>query len=291
MKIHLVSFATTIEDIGYPDTELRQLRLIDSAKKYGINSFFTWNRQQILKIDFYKQNKEILDLKKGAGYWLWKPYIILDTLSKVKDGEFVFYIDNSFYFINSPNKIIEICSNNNGFCFFNRTKNTEFGCIKHHSHNECINLLEAHNVINESLSIAGIQLYQKNNNTINFITEYLNLCLNKTALLDSNQVQNKVFLSHLHDMSIYSILRAKKGINGFRSPYQSGNHLKLEKYRVKGEFLSNGVYLENDVFENSPYPQIFEWDKDGFNCKRPLTHYFTPSKVIGYIKRKLNNAF
>ena len=83
MKVHLVSFATTYKDIGFQDTELRQQRLIESAKQYGIHSFFSWTRQMLLKTDFYQQNKFILDHKIGAGYWLWKPFIILDTLELI----------------------------------------------------------------------------------------------------------------------------------------------------------------------------------------------------------------
>ena len=37
--------------------------------------------------DFYEKNQHILDQKRGAGYWLWKPYFIYKTLKKINDGE------------------------------------------------------------------------------------------------------------------------------------------------------------------------------------------------------------
>jgi hypothetical protein len=42
---------------------------------------------------FYVKNKAILDQPRGAGYWLWKPFIINDALKRWKDGEWVVYCD------------------------------------------------------------------------------------------------------------------------------------------------------------------------------------------------------
>ena len=50
--------------------------------------------------NFYAKNKLILDQKRGAGYWLWKPYIIKDALSAVNDGDYVFYVDSGAFFVN-----------------------------------------------------------------------------------------------------------------------------------------------------------------------------------------------
>ncbi len=38
--------------------------------------------------NFKRKNKELLSCKKGAGYWIWKPYIMLDMLSKMRGGVF-----------------------------------------------------------------------------------------------------------------------------------------------------------------------------------------------------------
>ena len=49
---------------------------------------------------FYVMNKFVLDLPRGAGYWLWKPYIIKDALASVEDGDYVFYVDSGAFYIN-----------------------------------------------------------------------------------------------------------------------------------------------------------------------------------------------
>jgi hypothetical protein len=33
-----------------------------------------------LATEFYQEHKQILDRNKGGGYWLWKPFIILEAL-------------------------------------------------------------------------------------------------------------------------------------------------------------------------------------------------------------------
>ena len=65
-KIHIVSFTTSVEDFGFSDLELRQLRLNKSAKKFGVDIIHTWNRQRLLKTDFYKAHKKILLFKPPA---------------------------------------------------------------------------------------------------------------------------------------------------------------------------------------------------------------------------------
>lgn len=36
----------------------------------------------------------LFSFKKGGGYWIWKPYIILDMLSKCQEGDVIYYIDS-----------------------------------------------------------------------------------------------------------------------------------------------------------------------------------------------------
>lgn len=289
MKVHLVSFATTIEDIDYPDTELRQLRLIESAKKYGINSFFTSTRQDLIKTDFYIQNKEILDYKKGAGYWLWKPYYILEALKKVGDGDIIIYCDNSFYFISSPKPLIDIVLKEN-FLLFGQTTIQNTVSIEKNTHKKCIQEMNAFEYQNNPLIVAGIQLYIKNTKTLKFHEELLMNCMDKNKLLDNQEDIKFDFERHLHDMSILSILAAKHKIELYRSPCQFGNHQKKIELRINNEFvINNNTYSDHDIFYNSDYPQILEWDKAGIGCKRPFKHYFNFNKLKAFFLKNIYN--
>ena len=51
--------------------------------------------------DFYEKNKFIFEQPRGAGYWLWKPYVIKDALSNVGFGDYVLYADSGAFYINN----------------------------------------------------------------------------------------------------------------------------------------------------------------------------------------------
>lgn len=81
-RLILVNFA------GAPDPALdavlrrSQLEMIASASAGGIEHIFAWTRKGLLATEFYQEHKQILDRDKGAGYWLWKPFIILEALRR-----------------------------------------------------------------------------------------------------------------------------------------------------------------------------------------------------------------
>jgi hypothetical protein len=123
-------------------------------------------------------------------------------------------------------------------------------------------------------------IFQKNKDTVAFVEEWLQLCLDEKLITDNNfsgleNIAN--YKDHRGDMPLLSVLRLKKGIEGFRNAAQWGNHLKMPAFRVEGEFLMDGKYWENEIYYNSPYGTILNYDKDGRGCKRPITHFLHPS--------------
>ena len=99
MKIHFITYS----DINYQE---QQIKLDKIANKFFILN--SYNRDWLITTDFYLKNKSILDLHRGGGYWLWKPFIILETLNKMEYGDVLFYLDcgdiftdGLYYFLNN----------------------------------------------------------------------------------------------------------------------------------------------------------------------------------------------
>lgn len=46
-----------------------------------------------LSENFRALNRETLSFSRGAGYWIWKPWIILDKLSRIDKGDVLIYLD------------------------------------------------------------------------------------------------------------------------------------------------------------------------------------------------------
>jgi hypothetical protein len=76
---------------------------------------------------FYKKNQIILDQNRGAGYWLWKPYFIYETLKKINDGDIIFYVDAGNIFINNPTFLYEKLKENNGIILFDNRDGVKNG--------------------------------------------------------------------------------------------------------------------------------------------------------------------
>jgi hypothetical protein len=67
--------------------------LAASALNRGFDFIYNYRRANI-DLDYIKQHP-VLNEKYGAGYWLWKPYLLLKTLYSVPDGSIVLYADSS----------------------------------------------------------------------------------------------------------------------------------------------------------------------------------------------------
>lgn len=53
----------------------------------------SWSYDLFKASAFFDQNRDILQLSRGQGYWLWKPYLIWRTLEASADGDLIIYND------------------------------------------------------------------------------------------------------------------------------------------------------------------------------------------------------
>jgi len=96
-KVHLVTFANG-EYSG------AQQRLTRSALELsGIDYAHAFTPKDI-PTTFYATHRNILELPRGAGYWLWKPFFILEKLKAVADDDFVVYWD--YLRLNLPMSVV-----------------------------------------------------------------------------------------------------------------------------------------------------------------------------------------
>ena len=71
---------------------------LNSQAEKTFDGVYTYDRDWLIKTKFYLENRHILDQKTGAGFCLWKPYIILETLNKINDDDVIFYLDSADIF-------------------------------------------------------------------------------------------------------------------------------------------------------------------------------------------------
>ena len=87
MRTFLVSYAD-----GRRVHELNQRALFRSAAGKGIDVMRPCGPSD-LDAAFRARHRHILEERRGAGYWLWKPYVIRDCLRRAAEGDVVLYLD------------------------------------------------------------------------------------------------------------------------------------------------------------------------------------------------------
>src|SRR5579871_1207086 len=58
--------------------------LAQSAVNKGFDIIMSYRKGHV-DPEYYTKNKAIFDQPNGAGYWVWKPYVILKTLKQYPD--------------------------------------------------------------------------------------------------------------------------------------------------------------------------------------------------------------
>jgi len=81
-------------------------KLAESASKHGVDKTLIYTEES-LSDDFKAHNKDVLSQPRGAGYWIWKPYIIYQTMMLCNSSDIIIYSDAGILFENNINLLIE----------------------------------------------------------------------------------------------------------------------------------------------------------------------------------------
>ncbi len=198
--------------ISFADGEVHKSNqnfLISNAVNKGFTHIISYNKNDIDKT-YYDKHSHILKQQRGAGYWLWKPYLIKKTLQMINDGEFLFYIDsgnslvqnNVDFFIDKLNE-----AKADILLFKNYYTNAQF--IKRDTY-KLMNIEEDKYKDLYHLG-AFVIILRKSNRSIEFIDQWLKYCENPQLITDvpSEIKNNPNFKDHRHDQAILTLLYYK----------------------------------------------------------------------------------
>ena len=234
---------------------------------------------------FRSSQKKHFKVTRGGGYWVWKPYIILDALSKINHNDMLLYMDSGvaaiddvtilFNYFNNLNQDI-VLFQNHGLQNQSWTKRDCFilmGCDNDHFYYK--------DQIN-----AALQLYKNNINSIKFLNEYLEFCKNYDIISDNVSKIKPNFISfveHRHDQSILTNLAIKYNFKVFRNPTQFGNHFLDDAFISDNTMYTYGFKKFKVPFPDSNYPQIFDHHRRRFNFKDTIIKKIV-LKIYNFIK-------
>ncbi len=195
---------------GHPVFFKNQNALDVSAINRGIDAIHTYRRHH-MEATFYQQHKGILEQKRGAGYWLWKPYFILKTMAMYPEGALILYADSGVILTQPLTKILEELKTHDRVFVgqgkpvpLRRHLKKEAQIALDIDHNETI--LSAQNLW------AFFMAFRNTAENRAFVKKWLDLCTQQNLLTDApfeKDKQESDFEFHQHDQSLLSVVAAQ----------------------------------------------------------------------------------
>lgn len=204
VKIHLITYG----DHNFEKARQRLCEEANSSRWFDTIKGYTPND---LSDHFKNTHKDILKMKRGGGYWIWKYDIITQTLDHINDNDVLIYLDAG-------------CSiNTNGKPRFDEYINMltpENPIISFQIHHleyqyttkeifDYFNVSKDINIINSEMLMNGV-LIMKKNNTLKKLFDLWGKCLTDNPLLFTdhyNKNQNPGFIDNRHEQSVFSVIR------------------------------------------------------------------------------------
>ena len=241
-------------------------RLVASAAQYGLDEIRRWGREALEATSFYRQHRRVLDRRRGGGYWLWKPFIIHETLRGMPRGAVLVYCDAGLEIVAGLEPLVDICARQAPQMVF-ASHYDDFAApgpvlCGQWTKRDCFAAMDCDQVRYHRAPLldASCVVLLNSIRTRAFVHEWLRYCSEAAILTDDPNIGGlpnlPEFVAHRHDQSVLSLLAERDRLPRFRHPSQYGNHLKLEAWREAGEW-TRYPYGTKGLFSNSPYGTLF----------------------------------
>jgi hypothetical protein len=250
MKIHLVDYATPA---FYGSREMLHI----SARNHGINNIFSYGPKDLSK-EFKRKNKSILKHPKGAGYWIWKPYIILDALKKIGKDDVLIYSDADQGFVQNAGILAKECVKLGIGLYISPRP------AKVWTKRDCFIIMgcdipEYHE---DFLGLGGFSCWMRNELCEKILKEWLHYAQDpRISIRDTPNVLGKPnlrgFRRHSTDQSIITMLALKHKVKRLMPPNIKTTTNFLLFYKSRGIFRKEGkVVTRFGVFNMSQFKKI-----------------------------------
>ena len=222
-------------------------RLLREAHDFGEFKTIRGYGPNDLTADFRETHKDILTMRRGGGYWIWRPSILLDALERIKDNEYLIYLDAGCTLNKRGKKrffeYIALLNNSEyGIMSFQMSGNNGPGTLeieKKWTVNEIFDHFKIDingDIARSGQYLGGILVMKKNKHLLDYlhvysqcISQHPDLCTDK---YNTNGKQVPEFIENRHEQSIASVLRKLHGsvvIDGDESwmpPFGKGQSLE-----------------------------------------------------------------
>lgn len=262
--------------INYADAGFKKAQHFSSwaAKHWGRFDEIIEYGPDSLDPEFCIRHKDILAQKRGAGFWIWKPYIIMKTLERMDEGDYLVYCDAGAFLIKSCDYIFD--GMKNGDVWVSDIPLIEREWTKPALFDE-MGVVDNDYILNGNQMQGSIIGIRKSDASMAFVKKWDELCCKPDLLWPMRSDEpHGLCLAHREDQSILSVLCKTQGIKAHRDPTQYGRI--PEKYRVRGAVFSVPHHPDDT------YPVVIILHRTGdMNKKIVLRQWFNailPKKLV-----------
>jgi hypothetical protein len=221
-----------IQHITYAngDMSISGVKCSESALAYGCDRTTLYTPRDIDKV-FRTEHNDIISEPRGAGYWLWKPYVIEQALSKIIIGETLVYTDAGLLFEANVNGLIQ-SMDSDIMVFGNRWRHGDWCRMDVLKAMGCETRTDI-----EQLQASCIIL-RKSIQSIEFVRDWLYFCTLNRYITDdpSTEPNEPTFREHRHDQAILTNMAMLYGLTWHWWPSQYSLRYKhqypLDSYGV-----------------------------------------------------------
>ena len=223
-KIFLCSFASE-------DLKRSKFRFLEQSKEMNIYENIRVFEFEDLNEDRKKQIESFFKInqKRLFGYACWKADIISYFMKQIPENSILQYSDIGCHFnkdgLNRLKEYITLCEKNNFLTFqykipdFDNINNFKFQTYREYQYtkNDLFKYFDINDnseIFNSEQIWSGTIFFKKNNFSKDIINEWSKISFENNLIDDSESKSknNKNFIEHRHDQSIFSIICKKKKI-------------------------------------------------------------------------------
>lgn len=215
---HFITFGN--ENFAYQKQRLKR----DATATGWFDSVNVYSPEDIA--EFLQDYTEFVsNNKRGYGYWIWKPYVILKTLQQVAEGDLIFYVDSGSSIVSHKKNIFDSYVKRleqEDVVVFKLPDNvyteqmfSKIDTLRHYSTPEK-NLETDLDFLTSGQVESGLFFCRNTDTTRKFVQEWLEGMLfeNHRLVTDVSEYKDSLpgFIEHRHDQSVLSILSKLRGV-------------------------------------------------------------------------------
>jgi len=193
-------------------------RITAEAERFSFDKVYAVRESDLFDSEFWlTHSKFILANPRGAGYWIWKPYVVSQALEKMADGDVLLYADagctlDAAKLARFAEYVQMVSTHPSGILVFNMSWNLQ----RFYTKKTVVDLLGAELDVGQIAATAF--MLRASPKTRSLVAEWLALC-SKYYLIDDSPslaadgtilAEDPAFREHRHDQAIWSLLLRSK---------------------------------------------------------------------------------